>query len=444
MIIRRLKEFIRQAGFWKYFINTAWVFTEQLLRVVAGFLVWIYIARYLGPEKFGIFNYVFVLVGFFGIIAKLGLDNIVVRELVNYPERANLYLGTAFWLKSAAGILALGVSAAATLIIPNDPRTNVYILIIACGLIFQQFEVVDFYFQSQALSKNVSVFKIIQLIISCLLKLYLILIKSGLFWFVMAGLFDQVLLAIFYCFIAWYRKIGLFFKCFKARVAGEMLKDAWPLFFYSFAGMVFMRSDQMMIKGMLGVKQVGLYSAVVGIAEAWYFTPFIIASSLFPAILNAKKNNRELYLLRLRQLYNLMLQMSLSFAVLMTFFSGPLIRLFYGQTFDEVSGVLAVNVWAGVFAALGAVRFKWLVSENLQIILVKTTVLGAVLNVILNYILIPQCGIMGSSIATIISSAFMVYASLFFYKETREHFYLLTKVFNPAQWLSIPKGRKND
>lgn len=192
--------------------------------------------------------------------------------------------------------------------------------------------------------------------------------------------------------------------------------------------MVYMRIDQIMIKEMLGVKHVGLYSAAVGLSESWYFVSAIIASSLFPAILNAKKKSEELYLLRLRQLYNLMAQIALIVAILMTFLSRFIITLLYGNAFEGASGV---------FVALGAVRGKWLVSENLQIMSAKTMLFGALINILLNYFLIPKYGIMGSAIATVISYVFAVYISLFFYKNTREHFYLLSRVLNPVRLLSI-------
>lgn len=123
MKINQIKEIIKIGGFRRYFTNTAWLFLEQVLRIIAGLFVGIYIARYLGTEKFGIFSYVLVFVGFFRIISKLGLDSIIIRELVNYPNGVDLYLGTAFWLKFGAGALTLGVIGIAVQFIPNDSTT---------------------------------------------------------------------------------------------------------------------------------------------------------------------------------------------------------------------------------------------------------------------------------------------------------------------------------
>jgi len=74
-------------GFMKYFKNTSWLFGEKIPRMVAGLFVGIWVARYLGPEKYGLLSYAQSFVGFFTAIATLGLDGIVVRELVKDESR---------------------------------------------------------------------------------------------------------------------------------------------------------------------------------------------------------------------------------------------------------------------------------------------------------------------------------------------------------------------
>ena len=170
------------------------MFAEQLLRMIAGLLVGIWVARYLGPEQFGVFSYAIAFASLFSSIAKLGLDGIVVRDLVKEPEQRDCYLGTAFWLKLMGAILMLGIVAISMQLTSSDHLTNLYILIIASGAIFQSFEVVDFYFQSKVLSKFVSICKMTQLFISSLLKLYFIFTGAELIYFVLITIVDQVTL----------------------------------------------------------------------------------------------------------------------------------------------------------------------------------------------------------------------------------------------------------
>jgi O-antigen/teichoic acid export membrane protein len=323
-------QLVAHGGFRRYFFNTSWMFAEQVLRIVAALFVGIYVARYLGPEQFGIYSYAAAFVALFAAVAGLGLSGIVVRDLVNHPDHRDVYLGTAFWLKLAGALLTLGLLAIAVQFTGNDATTNLYIFIIASGLIFQSFDVVDFYFQSKVLSKYVSICRLVQLALSSALKLYFIYIQADLLWFVLVSLIDQISLALALAFAYWRQKIGSFFGRFDLATAKEMLKNSWPLILSGIAVTLYMRIDQIMIKEMLGEREVGLYSAAVKLSEAWYFVPAIITSSLFPAIVNARKISQELYQQRLQRLYTMMVWLAIAVALPMTFLAEWLVTLLYG------------------------------------------------------------------------------------------------------------------
>ncbi len=429
LIRKALGQFTAHQGFRRYFSNTSWIFGEQLLRILAGLFVGIYVARYLGPEQFGVYSYAAAFVALFGAIAKLGLDGIVVRDLVNHPEERDVYLGTAFWLKLIGALLTLGLLAIAVQFISNDSTTNLYIFIIGSGLIFQSFDVVDTYFQSKVLSKYVSIAKLIQLALSSVLKLYFIFIQADLLWFVLVSLIDQVSLAFSLAFAYWRQKIGSFLWHFNVSTAKAMLRNSWPLILSGIAVMLYMRIDQIMIKEMLGGREVGLYSGAVRLSEAWYFVPVIITTSLFPAIVSARKTDQELYNRRLQRLYSVMVWMAITIALPMTFLSTWVVELLYGVAYREAGPVLMIHIWAGVFVALGATSSSWLINENLQQIALYRTLSGAITNVILNLILIPNYGMVGAAIATVIS--YMIAGIVFdlFSNKTRRMFFMKIDAF---------------
>ncbi len=129
-------------GFKKYFRNTSWLLAERVLRMGLGLVVGIYIARHLGPQGFGVLSYVLSFVGLFMSLASLGITDVVIRELVNHPDRRNAILGTAFCLKLAGVLLMwLGIGIA----IPfaeNSAETNGFIILVALSIAFQAFQVV--------------------------------------------------------------------------------------------------------------------------------------------------------------------------------------------------------------------------------------------------------------------------------------------------------------
>ncbi len=403
------------------------MFAEQILRMVAGLLVGIWVARYLGPAQFGIFSYAIAFTALFGSVAKLGLDSIVVHDLVREPNQRDLYLGTTFWLKLIGSVVMLAVMALAVRLTSNDAITNLYIYIIASGTIFQSFEVVDFYFQSKVLSKFVSICKLTQLFISSFLKLYLIFTGADLIWFVFLSLADQITLAVSLYIAYRCQKLGSFYRYFDLRTAKHLLRASWPLIISGFVVMIYMRIDQIMIKEMLGEKAVGLYSAATRISEVWYFIPMLLTSSLFPSIINAKSISIDAYHSRLQKLYNFMFLAAIAIALPMTFLSNWLVKFLYGNNFHEAGNVLMIQIWAGVFVFAGVASSRWFICEGLQKYYAFNTLVGAVMNIILNILLIPKFGINGAAIATVISQALASYIMNFMFKCTRSNFFRLSK-----------------
>ena len=411
-MISKLKSLKDHQGFMKYFKNTSWLFAEKILRMVVGLFVGIWVARYLGPEQFGLLSYAMSFVGLFTAFATLGLGGIVVRELVKDESRSDELIGTAFWLKLFGAFAVLLILAIAVNFTSNDTYTNTLVFIIASATIFQSFNVVDMYFQSKVMSKYVVYANIISLLLSSIVKVVLILIEAPLLAFAWVILFDSFVLACgFIYFYIRTRHSELdsesFIKglIFKKETAIALLKDSWPLILSGIVISIYMKIDQIMIKEMLGSEAVGQYAAAVRLSEAWYFIPMVISASLFPAIINAKKVSEELYYARLQKLYDLMVWMAIAITIPITFLSDWVVELLYGGQYNEAGGVLMIHIWAGVFVFLGVASSKWFVTENLQKYSFHRTLVGAVINVVLNFILIPKYSIYGAAFATLISQA---------------------------------------
>ena len=192
-MLTKLKSLKNHQGFMKYFKNTSWLFAEKILRIVVGLFVGIWIARYLGPEQYGLFSYAQSFVGLFAAFATLGLDGIVVRELVKNESKANEILGTVFYLKLLGAIGVLLFLAIAINFTSNDRYTNILIFIVASAIIFQSFNVINFYFQSKVMSKFVVYSNILSLFASSIVKIVLLLNGAPLIAFVWVVLFDSII-----------------------------------------------------------------------------------------------------------------------------------------------------------------------------------------------------------------------------------------------------------
>jgi len=435
-MIKKLNQLKNHQGFMKYFKNTSWLFAEKILRMVVGLFVGIWVARYLGPEQFGLFSYAQSFVGLFVAIAGLGLDGIIVRELVKDESKRDALLGTAFRLKLIGALLVLIALAIAVNLSQQDSLTTLLIFTIASATVFQSFNVIDFYFQAKVLSKYIVYANIISLLISSIVKIGLILNDAPLLYFAYSILFDSFILMCGFLYFYRYKKYLISLWFFDKKLARSLLKDSWPLILSGLVIAIYMKIDQIMIKEMLSVEAVGQYAAAVRISETWYFIPMVVASSLFPAIINAKKQSEALYYARLQRLYDLMAWMAIAIALPMTFLSDWVVNLLYGEQYNQTGSVLMIHIWAGVFVFLGVVFGKYLTNENLTRTTFYRTSLGAVVNIILNYILIAKYGIKGAAIATLLAQFVANYGYDFFDRNLYGQLKMKTKSFLPIHYVN--------
>ena len=430
-MISKLTALKNHAGFIRYFKNTSWMMGEQFLRIIARLFVGIWVARYLGPEQFGLFSYVLAYTAIFAGIAKLGLDGILVRELVNHPEKRDTYLGTAFWLKILGAFIVMGLMAAIVPFTSNDATTNLFIFIIAAGLVFQSFEVVAFYFQSQVLAKIVSICKVIQLALSSIIKIYLVLTEAELIWFVLVTAFDALSLAVSY-FVAYkINQHSSFYKHFDLSVAKQLLKDSWPIIFAIVAVSLYMKVDVVMINWMLGSHDAGIYSAATKLVETWIFIAVVITTSLAPSITKAKQNSKELFELRVEALIRVLVYIALLISIFISVYSESLVTFLFGDVFFAAGGILTLYVWSNVFIFMNNASTRWFINMNLQFYSASKVVVGAVLNVLLNYFWVPLYGLDGAVYATLTSYFFATFFLNLVMKNTRPLFYIQCKSLLP-------------
>ncbi len=425
-----LQRFLNHQGIRRYGANTLWLFAEQVLRMVAGFLVGVWVARYLGPEKFGLFSYALAFVSLFQGIAKLGLDEIVVRDLVREPEKRNVYLGTSFWLKLLGGVITFLIIAIILFIQSIFTsnffsETNIYILIIAFGIIFQSFEVIDFYYQATVQAKYISIRRIIQLIFSSIIKICLVLIGADLIWFVLVSLFDIISLSIMGWLI--YRSQGLpnFVRYFDIGIGKKLLRDSLPLLLSSIAISIYMRIDQVMIKNMLGDREVGLYSAAMRLVEVWYFIPMIITQSVFPAIVSRYNDKQEFYR-RLVILSAVMGYLGLFLSIILSLSSYFIIKILYGEKFLDSASVLSILSFI-IFISFWMSGVSRRQAIDMQKFALFATILSAISNIILNLIFIPLYGVEGAAIVSVLNQFIAGSFLAFFHPKVRENLYIVLK-----------------
>jgi PST family polysaccharide transporter len=413
--------------------NTGWLFADRILRMGAGLFVGVWVARYLGTKNYGLFNYGMAFVSLFTPIFTLGLDDVVVRHLVRESSNKSEILGTTFGLKLIGGIVSILLVVACIFLLNENQVITIWLVaILAMTGIFRSADTIDLWFQSQVQSKYSVIAKNIAYLLSTLLKVGLILTKAPLLAFAWATLAEIIMGAI--GLMAIYQAKGFFRLShwkWSLTTAKNLLRESFPLIFSGFAILIFMKIDQIMLGQMKGNSEVGIYSAAVRISELWYFIPTTIVSSVAPAIYAAKEKSEHHYYKRIGQLLRLLTYISLAISIPMTFLSKNIVLLMFGDGFTEAGSILAVHIWASLFVFMGVATSPWFIAEGLNNVSLGKTLLGAILNVILNFLLIPSYSGLGAAIATIVSQAVAAFLSNAVDKRTHKLFKIQIQSFLP-------------
>jgi len=389
--------------------------------------VGIYVARYLGPERFGLLSYANSYVGIFTAIAVLGLDGIVVRELVKSPDQRDTLLGTSFLLK-VVGTLLMWVLILATLFFSNnDPLTSALIAIIAFGVLFQTFNVIDYNFQAEVKLKYVVHSQIVQLIVSSITKLVLILKGLPLVWFAAVYSLDAIILAVGLAY-AYSRNSGSIKKWkWNAKVALALLLDSWPLMFAYMSYLIYAKIDRIMIKEMLDEHNVGIYSAAYILYEAPLFISLMIAKSVYPILVQYYQDNKIKFFQLYSTLSSYMTLLSYLIVLFIFIFHEILIQITFGESFEESSKILMLLSFGMIPMFNAFLRSSYITISGNQKIILYTTLFSAMLNIVLNLLLIKAYGVIGAVYATVFTQTLSLIVLNFAFTNTRSIFFIQAK-----------------
>lgn len=412
--------------------NTSWLLVDRMLRMGVGLLIGVWVSRYLGPEQYGLYSYLLAIVALLAPFASLGLDSVVVRDLVSSPRPASQILGTAFTLKVAGSLLTLAIAVLAiTLLHPESPNEQILIAIIAAGTLVQSFDVVDLWFQSRTLSRYTVYAKGVAFLVGTALRVLLIFSHAPLLIFVWVAFAEIVIGSLGSSFAFWRKAMPLTDWRPNRSEASRLLKTSWPLLFSGIAVMIYMKLDIVMLTQMQGAAATGLYAAAVRLSEVWYFIPMAIVTSVSPTIIAAKHEDERLYYSRLRRLFVLMSRLGLALALPISFLAGPIISLLFGSEYSAAGPVLSIHIWSAVFVFFGVAQGCWDVAENFTGFFLFRTISGAVINVVLNLILIPPLGAVGAAISTAVAQACAAWLLNLLTPKSRPIFLMQTRALIP-------------
>jgi len=383
-----------------------------IFRLVSLFVV-IYLARYLGTAGFGKYSFVFAYLAFFGIITDLGLQQILVREMARKPSTAPKLIGNAYVIRLLLTLSAVVLSIIIITLLPYPADTTHYVYIASFTLLFISFS--DFYatiFQANLVMEYNVIAKLTFKFVSAGLILWIIFSHGTLVHVMIALVFSEGIKTLLsYSFS---RKFVRPSFAIDFGLWRHLLKECLPLALTSVIAIIYYRIDVVMLSMMKGDVPVGIYSAAYRLCEPFPLIPYALMMSLFPLMSIYFKESDE----RLMKVYRLAIKyiliIMLPIAVGVTFIADKVILLVYGAEFASSTIALQILIWAILFGSMNSVMLNLLVAIDRQTLNAWTVGLGAVVNIILNFILIPIMSFTGAAITTVVTNAVICVVCFYF------------------------------
>ena len=390
----------------KILTNVFWAVTGKVVTLLSTLVVGIFVARYLGPEQYGLMNYVISIVTLFTVFATFGTTEIIIRELAKKELSKDVILGSAFVVRIGLAFVCL-IAIGVYLFFSNETEeTSVMILIYASSIFFSCFDVIRFYFTSIIENEYVVKSEIFRTLVGALIKVVLLLCHAPLIAFVAALAFDFLLLASGYT-LAYRKRVDSISKWkIDKTFIKKLLSTSFPLLISSAAMIIYQRIDQVMIAKMLDNEAVGYFSTAASFIGVVTFIPTIIVQTTSPLLVGYWKNDRARYEKESQRIMNLTTWVTMIVCIIISLLSDPIIRYTYGSAYLASIPVLQILAFKAVGVALITIGGQLTVIENIHQWAFIRNILSCVVCIVCNSFFIPLWGVLGSAWATIITVFF--------------------------------------
>lgn len=386
----------------KIIANVLWATFGKVVNLFGSLFVGILIARYLGPEQYGLMNYVISYVSIFTVIASFGLTNIEVREMSKRPDRKDDIMGTCFIIRIICALFGYLLIGTTLYVYRPDNYTCLLILIYGITLFSNCFEIIRNYFTSIVQNEYIVKSEVTRTIIGACIKIVLLYFNAPLICFIIAVAFDTVLVCSGYI-ISYQRKAGLISKWkYNKEFVPFFVKQSFPLLLSGAAVVIYQRIDQIMIGDMVDKESVGYFATAGKFLDIVLFIPMVLTQTVTPMLINKKKksSNKE-YDEYAKQFSSIIIWIALILAALLSLSSYYIIRYTYGIAYLMSVPVLQILAWKTVCMALSTTSGQLIIIDGIQKWAVIRNLFGCLTCILLNYILIPIWGIVGAAYVTI-------------------------------------------
>lgn len=410
--------------------NAAWIIGCRIVQAVFALVISILQTRELNPDGFGLLSYAISICSFMLPIVRLGVENVLVNEVIRHPEEEGKIMGTSLILTFISSLFCIGgVAVFVSVANPGEPVTLAVCVLYSLLLIAQSTDLVQYWFQAKYLSKYTSLTVLGAYVVVTAYKIFLLVTHKSIYWFAVSNAMDYGLISIVLMVIYTVKKGQRF--SFSWATAKRIISQSKHYILPQLMVAVYAQTGTVLLKAMYDTETVGFYTLAVTISGYTNFVFMAVIDSMRPLILESKLEDEKKYRENVTLLYSIITYLAIAQSVVISLLARPVVPFLYGEAFMPTILPLQIIIWYSTFSYLGAVRNVWILAEGKQKYLWKINMCGAIVNVSLNLLLIPLFGIIGAAITALITQIFTNVVMSAFIKPIRESNRFLVKGLDP-------------
>lgn len=394
--------------------NTGMLLGSMVINFALNFFYFIYAARYLGVNNFGILTFAIAFTGLFTAFTDLGLGELIVREVARKKSIVHKYLNNVLPMKLILSILTFLLLSIIINLLGYKGNIVKVVYLVSLSVIFDSlcqtfYSVFQAYEEMQYQSIGqvlIACFRIISITLVIVLRLDVV--DLAFLYFITSA----IILA--YAFTIY--KLRFVMPRFRADFSfwWKAIKESWPMGGMAFCGVLYFRIDTVMLSMIKGEIAVGLYNAAYKLLEMAIFIPLIVVTAVFPLLSKRYKNSAESYADILGKIVKYLIYFIIPIACIVTLVSKPMIGIIYGNMFLASANVLQILIWAAVLMYITIILMAAFRAINRQAFSFKLVVLTVIVNIVLNMVMIPRYSFIGAALTTVFSEVFLLCVGLVF------------------------------
>lgn len=421
--------------------NIFWLLFDKIFILLLQFVIGVKIANYYGAYSYGTYTYAISIVAFSGIFFEL-LNARVIKKYYNGIDDKDIVKSTNFFRNTVAIILFLGVLALGKLFNIEKVLYIILVLLTVDNILLTSTFGIENYFEYRLEAKKIVISNNFVKLLSYLLQYICIIYGKSIVYIVVVRCIGSIVRVVILKV-----QYHLLFKGNnqKSKINMEKLinmfhesKYLW-LTFVSFV--IYTQMDKLMVGYYLGKKEVGVYTIGEQLANVLLMLVGPLQNSLFPKMLELYRLSYEEYIKFYQKMNIVITQLYILIvisAIIVVKFS---FKYVYSEEYSGAIGVFIVLAFSILAKANGALQTSHMTIKEITKKNFYKTLIGLIINIILNIILIKKYGVIGSAIATLITQWLALFVIDFFIKEYREQAIIQLKSFNPYNLYKILRGK---